>query len=170
MTKSKWFPTIFFLWIAQFWCRTIEDTSWHLFACNILKVRILVIVYLLLFPYIFKSMCICLLILVSWNWQCPYTWLRWSCFSFEGSIKPVRWSFVFGNLTQVNASPYENGWIVKVKMGDTGELNSLMDSEQYSKFCEEEDAKHWGFLDYKWFQVSEALVAHAGSCNTPPVQ
>ncbi|RWW78568.1 hypothetical protein BHE74_00013210, partial [Ensete ventricosum] len=29
---------------------------------------------------------------------------------------------------------YENGWIVKVKMGDTGELNSLMDSEQYSKF------------------------------------
>ncbi|CAL9132370.1 unnamed protein product [Musa acuminata var. zebrina] len=42
----------------------------------------------------------------------------------------------------VNASPYENGWIVKVNMGDTGELNSLMNSEQYSKFCEEEDAKH----------------------------
>lgn len=49
---------------------------------------------------------------------------------------------MFGNLTQVNASPYENGWIVKVNMGDTGELNSLMDSEQYSKFCEEEDARH----------------------------
>ncbi|RWW22286.1 hypothetical protein GW17_00013525 [Ensete ventricosum] len=43
---------------------------------------------------------------------------------------------------QVNASPYENGWIIKVKMSDTGELNSLMDSEKYSKFCEEEDAKH----------------------------
>ncbi|KAJ9707978.1 hypothetical protein PVL29_000171 [Vitis rotundifolia] len=42
----------------------------------------------------------------------------------------------------VNASPYENGWIIKVEMSDTGELNSLMDSEQYTKFCEEEDAKH----------------------------
>uniref|UniRef100_A0A804IFX8 Glycine cleavage system H protein n=1 Tax=Musa acuminata subsp. malaccensis TaxID=214687 RepID=A0A804IFX8_MUSAM len=42
----------------------------------------------------------------------------------------------------VNARPYENGWIIKVKMSDTGELNSLMDSEGYSKFCEEEDAKH----------------------------
>ncbi|RWV95671.1 hypothetical protein GW17_00041685 [Ensete ventricosum] len=42
----------------------------------------------------------------------------------------------------VNGSPYENGWIIKVKMSDTGELNSLMDSNQYSKFCEEEDAKH----------------------------
>ncbi|CAL9174219.1 unnamed protein product [Musa hybrid cultivar] len=42
----------------------------------------------------------------------------------------------------VNARPYENGWIIKVKMSDTGELNSLMDSEGYSKFCEEENAKH----------------------------
>ncbi|XP_010941651.1 glycine cleavage system H protein 2, mitochondrial [Elaeis guineensis] len=42
----------------------------------------------------------------------------------------------------VNASPYGDGWIIKVKMSDAGELNSLMDSEQYTKFCEEEDAKH----------------------------
>lgn len=28
-------------------------------------------------------------------------------------------------------------------MSDTGELDSLMDSEKYTKFCEEEDAKHW---------------------------
>ncbi|KAF8412701.1 hypothetical protein HHK36_000669 [Tetracentron sinense] len=42
----------------------------------------------------------------------------------------------------VNASPYENGWIIKVEMGNEGELNTLMDSDQYSKFCEEEDAKH----------------------------
>ncbi|KAK9284583.1 hypothetical protein L1049_023759 [Liquidambar formosana] len=42
----------------------------------------------------------------------------------------------------VNASPYENGWIIKVEISDAGELNSLMDSDQYSKFCEEEDAKH----------------------------
>ncbi|RVW65200.1 Glycine cleavage system H protein 2, mitochondrial [Vitis vinifera] len=44
-------------------------------------------------------------------------------------------------LLEVNASQYENGWIIKVEMSDTGELNSL-DSEQYTKFCEEEDAKH----------------------------
>ncbi|XP_068657437.1 glycine cleavage system H protein 2, mitochondrial-like [Aristolochia californica] len=42
----------------------------------------------------------------------------------------------------VNASPYDSGWIIKVELSDAGEANSLMDSEQYSKFCEEEDAKH----------------------------
>ncbi|KAF5935972.1 hypothetical protein HYC85_027101 [Camellia sinensis] len=42
----------------------------------------------------------------------------------------------------VNASPYENGWIIKVEMSSTDELKSLMDSDQYSKFCEEEDVKH----------------------------
>ncbi|OVA12406.1 Glycine cleavage H-protein [Macleaya cordata] len=42
----------------------------------------------------------------------------------------------------VNGSPYENGWIIKVELGDSGELNSLMDADQYSKFCEEEDAQH----------------------------
>ncbi|XP_057510494.1 glycine cleavage system H protein 2, mitochondrial [Actinidia eriantha] len=42
----------------------------------------------------------------------------------------------------VNASPYETGWIIKVEMSDNGELKSLMDSDQYSKFCEEEDASH----------------------------
>uniref|UniRef100_A0A0D9VCP1 Glycine cleavage system H protein n=1 Tax=Leersia perrieri TaxID=77586 RepID=A0A0D9VCP1_9ORYZ len=41
----------------------------------------------------------------------------------------------------VNTSPYESGWIIKVKVSDSGELNSLMDEEKYSKFCEEED-KH----------------------------
>ncbi|KAJ0975855.1 hypothetical protein J5N97_017848 [Dioscorea zingiberensis] len=42
----------------------------------------------------------------------------------------------------VNASPYDKGWIIKVQMKDAGELNSLMDSEKYVKFCEEEDGKH----------------------------
>ncbi|CAI8617428.1 unnamed protein product [Vicia faba] len=42
----------------------------------------------------------------------------------------------------VNSSPYENGWIIKVELSDSGELNKLMDSEQYSKFCEEEDSNH----------------------------
>jgi hypothetical protein len=43
---------------------------------------------------------------------------------------------------QVNGSPYEGGWIIKVKVSDAGELNSLMDDEKYAKFCEEEDSKH----------------------------
>ncbi|KAI9122695.1 hypothetical protein K1719_006535 [Acacia pycnantha] len=42
----------------------------------------------------------------------------------------------------VNSSPYENGWMIKVEMSDSGELNKLKDSDQYSKFCEEEDSKH----------------------------
>ncbi|CAL9068974.1 glycine cleavage system H protein 2, mitochondrial-like [Musa acuminata AAA Group] len=59
----------------------------------------------------------------------------------SGEVVEVN-SELTGSPGLVNASPYENGWIVKVNMGDTGELNSLMDSEQYSKFCEEEDARH----------------------------
>ncbi|PWA46255.1 single hybrid motif superfamily protein [Artemisia annua] len=39
----------------------------------------------------------------------------------------------------VNGSPYENGWIIKVEVSDPNEVNSLMDSEKYTKFCEEED-------------------------------
>ncbi|KAH0943033.1 hypothetical protein HID58_002670 [Brassica napus] len=38
----------------------------------------------------------------------------------------------FGAVESVNTSPYEEGWIIK----------KLMDSDKYSKFCEEEDAKH----------------------------
>ena len=44
--------------------------------------------------------------------------------------------------TQVNGDPYAGGWIIKVKVSDAGELNSLMDHKKYSKFCEEEDSKH----------------------------
>ncbi|KAK4782870.1 hypothetical protein SAY86_007244 [Trapa natans] len=42
----------------------------------------------------------------------------------------------------VNSSPFENGWIIKVELSDSGEVGKLMDSERYSKFCEEEDAAH----------------------------
>ncbi|KAJ1278066.1 hypothetical protein BS78_04G051700 [Paspalum vaginatum] len=41
----------------------------------------------------------------------------------------------------VNGSPYEKGWIIKVKLSNSGELNSLMDDEKYATFCEEE-GKH----------------------------
>ncbi|ESQ52122.1 hypothetical protein EUTSA_v10017361mg [Eutrema salsugineum] len=42
----------------------------------------------------------------------------------------------------VNSSPYDKGWLIKVEVSDAGEAQKLMDSEKYSKFCEEEDAKH----------------------------
>ncbi|CAN1150987.1 Glycine cleavage system H protein 2, mitochondrial [Linum perenne] len=42
----------------------------------------------------------------------------------------------------VNSSPYEKGWIMKVEMKDASELESLKDADNYSKFCDEEDAKH----------------------------
>ncbi|KAF3601855.1 hypothetical protein F2Q69_00033337 [Brassica cretica] len=42
----------------------------------------------------------------------------------------------------VNTSPYEEGWIIKVELSDAGEVKKLMDSDKYSKFCEEENAKH----------------------------
>ncbi|MED6219142.1 NAD-dependent glutamate dehydrogenase [Stylosanthes scabra] len=42
----------------------------------------------------------------------------------------------------INSSPYKDGWIIKVEMSDSGEVNNLMDSDHYSKFCEEEDTKH----------------------------
>ncbi|EPS71608.1 hypothetical protein M569_03153 [Genlisea aurea] len=42
----------------------------------------------------------------------------------------------------VNASPFEEGWIIKVELKDGDELKSLMDADHYSKFCEEEDNKH----------------------------
>ncbi|KAG6520641.1 hypothetical protein ZIOFF_017700 [Zingiber officinale] len=40
----------------------------------------------------------------------------------------------------INSSPYEDGWMIKVKPSDPSELKSLMGSEEYTKFCQEEDA------------------------------
>ncbi|KAL9456577.1 hypothetical protein AB3S75_005745 [Citrus x aurantiifolia] len=42
----------------------------------------------------------------------------------------------------VNSSPYKDGWIIKVETDNAGELKKLMDADQYTKFCEEEDSKH----------------------------
>ncbi|KAJ6764541.1 GLYCINE CLEAVAGE SYSTEM H PROTEIN [Salix koriyanagi] len=42
----------------------------------------------------------------------------------------------------VNSSPYEKGWIMKVEIKDDSELTNLKNSDEYAKFCEEEDAKH----------------------------
>ncbi|KAJ6676286.1 GLYCINE CLEAVAGE SYSTEM H PROTEIN [Salix viminalis] len=42
----------------------------------------------------------------------------------------------------VNSSPYEKGWIMKVEVKDASELDTLKNSDDYAKFCDEEDAKH----------------------------
>ncbi|XP_073125408.1 glycine cleavage system H protein, mitochondrial-like [Henckelia pumila] len=42
----------------------------------------------------------------------------------------------------INTSPYEDGWMIKVKPSDPSELGSLMGPKEYTKFCEEEDASH----------------------------
>ncbi|CAL5355790.1 hypothetical protein CsSME_00044559 [Camellia sinensis var. sinensis] len=42
----------------------------------------------------------------------------------------------------INASPYEEGWMIKVKPSNPSELESLMGPKEYTKFCQEEDAAH----------------------------
>lgn len=41
----------------------------------------------------------------------------------------------------INEDPYGDGWLIKVKLHDSDELDDLMDSEQYSEFIEKETAK-----------------------------
>ncbi|XP_059640625.1 glycine cleavage system H protein 3, mitochondrial-like [Cornus florida] len=38
----------------------------------------------------------------------------------------------------INSSPYEEGWMIKVKPSNLSELESLMGPKEYTKFCEEE--------------------------------
>ncbi|GJN41495.1 hypothetical protein PR202_gn00878 [Eleusine coracana subsp. coracana] len=40
----------------------------------------------------------------------------------------------------INSSPYEEGWMIKVKPSSPAELDSLLDAAKYTKHCEEEDA------------------------------
>nr|AFK42846.1 unknown [Lotus japonicus] len=42
----------------------------------------------------------------------------------------------------INTSPYEDGWMIKVKPSSPSELDSLLGPQEYTKFCEEEDAAH----------------------------
>ncbi|CAN6330758.1 unnamed protein product [Urochloa humidicola] len=40
----------------------------------------------------------------------------------------------------INSSPYEDGWMIKVKPSNPGEVDGLLDAAKYTKHCEEEDA------------------------------
>jgi glycine cleavage system H protein len=39
----------------------------------------------------------------------------------------------------INEDPYNEGWLIKVRVGDKEELEDLMDSEEYSEFIEKEE-------------------------------
>ncbi|PKI57161.1 hypothetical protein CRG98_022451 [Punica granatum] len=40
----------------------------------------------------------------------------------------------------VNSSPYEDGWMIKIKPADPSELGKLLGPKEYTKFCEEEES------------------------------
>ena len=54
-------------------------------------------------------------------------------------VRVLTWSRF---LMKINSSPYEEGWMIKVKPSNPSELESLMGPKEYTKFCEEEDAAH----------------------------
>ena len=39
----------------------------------------------------------------------------------------------------VNEQPYDNGWIYKIKLSNSSEMDDLLDAEAYSEFVESED-------------------------------
>ncbi len=39
----------------------------------------------------------------------------------------------------INTSPYEDGWMLKIKLADNVELEDLMDADDYQNFVEEEE-------------------------------
>ena len=92
--------------------------------------------------------CLC----IFCTYVCMYVYLLWwnfirisgECVGLRKIIEDSEFFLTFCEclMLQINASPYENGWIIKVEMSDKDEINKLMDSDQYSKFCQEEDAKH----------------------------
>ena len=39
----------------------------------------------------------------------------------------------------LNSDPYDQGWLIKVKLTDTSELDELMDAAAYTAYCEERE-------------------------------
>ena len=39
----------------------------------------------------------------------------------------------------VNSDPYGGGWMARIKLSDTSELDDLMDAESYTAYCEERE-------------------------------
>jgi glycine cleavage system H protein len=45
-------------------------------------------------------------------------------------------SFTLELCPQVNTGPYTDGWLMKVKMSDPGEVNALLDAKAYRQKIE----------------------------------
>jgi glycine cleavage system H protein len=39
---------------------------------------------------------------------------------------------------QVNTEPFTNGWMIKVKLTDPSQVDSLLDAAAYGKHCEDD--------------------------------
>lgn len=40
------------------------------------------------------------------------------------------------NPAQINTEPYGEGWMIKVKLTNKGQVDKLMDADAYTSFCE----------------------------------
>jgi len=54
----------------------------------------------------------------------------------EGEVIEVNNSLE-DNPEQVNNSPYDKGWMIKVKMADPSQLDDMMSAEDYAKYVKE---------------------------------
>ena len=52
-----------------------------------------------------------------------------------GSVVAVN-SAIKESAETINADPYGQGWLVKLKVSDTSALDGLMNADDYKKFCE----------------------------------
>jgi glycine cleavage system H protein len=57
----------------------------------------------------------------------------------SGTVEEVN-SDLPDSLEKLSESPFEEGWMVKIKMSDPGQIESLMTAEAYEKLVEEESA------------------------------
>lgn len=66
-----------------------------------------------------------------------------SCVLIRSLLRIHTYCSTFVTLIKINSSPYEDGWMIKIKPSSPSELDSLLGPKEYTKFCEEEDAAHW---------------------------
>lgn len=59
----------------------------------------------------------------------------------SGEVAEVN-SELSGSPGLVNGSPYDGGWLAKVRMSNAADVESLLDVDQYTAFCEKEDSSH----------------------------
>ena len=64
-----------------------------------------------------------------------FTDLHWRLSNMSQQSSQLRASHLRACL-QVNKSPFDDGWLMKVKVTDKGQLDSLLDADAYKAECE----------------------------------